>query len=486
MDPVVPSWGCDEQSYEGSPTCLWCTCALVSPGCTLVDSVTQFSKVAVSTPTSQGRGCQPRGLVRMNAVLLMSVRVTLYWNSQKGDSGSQRYMQSLPVLIAVYPLINYFQNDKSQQLMNLTAAPFIVWNDVKPRSSWLPFTNCQAGNVESWHNNIFPILARILGVGAEAGVGEGVGPIYESGNGSLASSLQSPRFIHHPLSPNLPLFLQPLWDVQKLVPTFSGGSLCEWQVHLAGILILVSKSRPLACSSSPAAQQEGHPAHLRAWRFTWGANCWFISQSHMCHLEANSQSPGPKNPRAGTLCWNITRGCLCRLFFLVLSKSSYLYIPTFQYWAFFKSTFRNIFSLLSPLLGIAGPGSCGSPSHPPPRVLGSPRPTVLVLLQVKEGLILIPITEGHVCQVCSLLECKYWLENVRFRCVDPKCKDLIPLLKYRERRPPWHRAPFHRNEFITQILNLRIKFSFKYVRFPTSGKICLGKMSLGFHQTLGK
>lgn len=163
-------------------------------------------------------------------------------------------------------------------------------------------------------------------------------------------------------------------------------------------------------------------------------------------------------------------------------------ICTFQLFntGHFLNLHLEIFSpFCLPCLALPAQGAAGAP-HTPTTGPGFSKARSLILLQVKEGLILIPITEGHVCQVCSLLECKYWLENVRFRCVDPKCKDLIPLLKYRERRPPWHRAPFHRNEFITQILNLRIKFSFKYVRFPTSGKVCLGKMSLGFHQTLGK
>lgn len=153
---------------------------------------------------------------------------------------------------------------------------------------------------------------------------------------------------------------------------------------------------------------------------------------------------------------------------------------------FFKHLHLEIFSPFSlPCLVLPAQGAAGAPPTPT-KGPGVSRARSLVLLQVKEGLILIPLTEGHVCQVCSLLEFKYWFENVRLSCVHPKCKYLIPLLKYRERRPPWHRAPFHRNELITQILNLRIKFSFKYVRFPTSGKVCLGKMSLGFHQTLGK
>lgn len=81
--------------------------------------------------------------------------------SQEGDASSQKYIQSLPVLI-VYPLINYSQNDKTQQLINLTAPPFIVQNYVNLFSSPLAFIKFQAGNIASLHS-IFLILTRILG-----------------------------------------------------------------------------------------------------------------------------------------------------------------------------------------------------------------------------------------------------------------------------------------------------------------------------------
>ena len=244
---------------------------------------------------------------------------------------------------------------------------------------------------------------------------------------------------------------QPLRQTQNLVPTFSGGSCLEWQVGGAGILNLVSRSRRWLATTPHQLPIRRSTQPSRAWSLTWGANGWFISQlplsfqAHVCPLESNSQSPGQNI----TLTHNITRACLCRLY-IFFFQSSYLCILIFLQWAFFYFLNLEIFCPpCLPCLVLPAQGSHTGATpipHQGPEVL---KAHSLVVLKLKEGAYLDSNNWGtHLPSLFPFgIQVLVW--ECEISCVHPKYKYLIPFLKYRERKPPWHRAPFHRGELIT-------------------------------------
>lgn len=268
---------------------------------------------------------------------------------------TQEYTQGLPVLIIVYPLINYSQNDK-----------LTVQNDKTPFSSWFPFIECS--RIIECQANAVTLSLSIISSNPHQNLRKEAELVQVTNKETEVCSWLLPS--HHILSTMVyllshlfahPQFSLPLWNGQKLLSTFSGGSLHEWQCSQCRNPNPGFRAPPWVATPSPAAHQAGWlPSPSGAWSFAEGANSWFITQLpfHFSHtfatLEANPQSPGQKNLKAtslGVFCvgWFIFFYC----FYFNLPIGVF---PFFYNGHFLLSKFRNIFPPASPTRGVASSG----------------------------------------------------------------------------------------------------------------------------------